>query len=360
MQFTDIIIGEKWRENKMKKSNKTVGFLGGKFLPFHLGHIYLIVAASNMVDELYIILSSSKNRDRELCERDGIKYIPSEVRFSWIGEAVNDLDNVKIINIEDEHWDHDYDWEEGANMIKKAIGKPIDYIFSSEKSYDKYFEKYYPNSKHIVIDDKRETVTISATEMRKNIYNNWDKLPTCVRSYFTKKVAIVGTESCGKSTLATKLAKFYNTNYVQEVGREYCERYSDQLTPEIFDHLAMEHFVLQKRKSEYSNKVLFVDSDATVTQFYLNKYFPGKKSNIIEEIIKIQNYDLIIYLEPDVKWVKDGLRNEGREKIRRENNECMKKMFNERNIPFVIVGGNYTERFNKSRALVDDLFRRAR
>jgi HTH-type transcriptional repressor of NAD biosynthesis genes len=351
---------DKTEDNKMKEPRKTVGFLGGKFLPFHLGHVYMIVAASNMVDELYIILSSSKNRDRELCERDGIRYIPAEVRFSWIGESVNNLENVKLINIEDEHWDYDYDWEEGANQIKKAIGKPIDYVFSSEKSYDKYFEKYYPNSKHVVIDGLRKTVTISATEMRKNIYDNWDKLPTCVRSYFTKKVAIVGTESCGKSTLTKKLAKFYNTNYVQEVGRDYCERYSDRLIPEMFENIAMEHFLLQKKKSEESNKVLFVDSEATVTQFYLNKYFPGKKSKLIEEIIKLQNYDLVIYLEPDVKWVDDGLRYEGNEKIRKENNELMRSMFNERNIPFVSVSGDYTERFNKARSLVDGLFRGAK
>ena len=107
-------------------SRKTVGFIGGKFLPFHQGHVYVIMAASNYVDELYVVVSSSKNRDRELCEKDGMKYIPAEVRLSWIGESLNDLDNIKIIHIEDDHWDNDYDWEEGANMIKEKIGKPID------------------------------------------------------------------------------------------------------------------------------------------------------------------------------------------------------------------------------------------
>ena len=77
--------------------NKTVGFIGGKFLPFHLGHVYVILAASNYVDELYVVLSSSKNRDKELCERDGIKYIPAEARLSWLGESLNNIENVKHI-----------------------------------------------------------------------------------------------------------------------------------------------------------------------------------------------------------------------------------------------------------------------
>ncbi|MDP2628961.1 MAG: multifunctional transcriptional regulator/nicotinamide-nucleotide adenylyltransferase/ribosylnicotinamide kinase NadR [Nanoarchaeota archaeon] len=337
-------------------NKKTVGFFGGKFLPFHMGHIYLGVAASNKVDELCCVLSSSKNRDRELCERDGIKYIPAEKRLAWIGESFNNIENMKIIHIEDEHWDYDYDWEEGANLIKRAIGKPIDFIFSSENDYTELFKKHYPGAQHIVVDEGRETVPISATEMRKNLYDHWDKLPKSVRSYFAKKVVVIGTESCGKSTLVKKLAKFYNTNFVDEVGREYCDKYSNQLTEDMFNLIAMEHFLRQDKASQDSNKILFVDSEAVITQYYLDMYFKGKKSALVNEIARLQNYDLAIFLEPDVKWVDDGLRFAGDEKNRRENNEKLKKMYEERGIKFVSINGNYSERFDKARKLVDGLF----
>jgi HTH-type transcriptional repressor of NAD biosynthesis genes len=342
---------------KFKMETKTVGFIGGKFLPFHLGHVYSIIAASNYVDKLFVVLSSSKNRDKELCERDGIKYMPAEVRLSWLGESLNNLDNIEIIHIEDDQWDHDYDWEQGANMIKAAIGRPLDYVFSSEHTYDELFKKFYPDSKHLVIDDKKNTVAISATEMRKNLYENWDKLPNCVRSFFVKKVVVVGTESSGKTTLIKKLAKFYNTNYVQEVGRDYSEKYSNKLTEEMFDLIAMEHFLLQNKKAENSNKVLFVDSEATITQYYLDMYFKGKKSPLIEEIIKLQDYDLAIFLEPDIRWVDDGLRFAGEKKVRIKNNEKLKKMFIDRGIPFVIVNGNYNDRFIKAKKIVDELIK---
>ncbi len=335
---------------------KTVGFIGGKFLPFHMGHIYVTLAASNHVDELYVILSSSKNRDKELCDRDGIKYIPAQTRLSWLGNAFNNLDNIKILHVEDDQWDNDYDWKQGADMIKEAIGKPIDYVFSSEESYGEHFKKYYPNSKHVVVDDERKTITISATEMRKDLYSYWDKLPNSVKSYFTKKVVVIGTESTGKSTLVKKLAKFYNTNFVHEVGRDYCEKYSNQLTPEMFEHIAMEHYMLQIKRSEESNKVLFVDSEATTTQYYLDMYFKGHKSSLIEEIIKKQNYDLAIFLEPDVKWVDDGLRSSSEDGVRKKNNELLKQMFIQRGIDFICIDGDYNERFMKSKTLVDKLF----
>lgn len=335
--------------------SKKIGFLGGKFLPLHLGHIYLIATASTYVDVLYIVLSYSNKRDKELCQREGIKYIPSAVRSSWIGEAVRDLDNVKIIHVEDDHWDHDYDWEDGANKIKEAIGEPIDYVFSSENDYDKHFSKYYPDAKHIVIDYKRETVPISATQLRKKIYDNWDKIPLCVRPYFVKKVAVVGTESCGKTTLVKKLAKLFNTVYVQEVGREYSDKYSNQLTEDMFNLIAMEHYLLQQKKARESNKVLFIDSEAVITQYYLDMYFKGKKSDLIEEIIKIQDYDLVLFLEPDVKWVDDGLRFAGKDDERYNNNKRLKEMFDSRGIKYVTINGDYTSRFNKAKDLVKKL-----
>lgn len=340
--------------------NKTVGFFGGKFLPFHLGHAYVILSASNQVDELYVILSSSKKRDKEACERDGIKYIPADVRLSWLGEFANDLENIKVIHVEDDQGDEDYDWKQGAKVIKEAIGKPIDFVFSSESKYDEIFKKYYPKAKHVVIDEKRNAVNISATEIRRDLYAHWDKLPNCVRGYFAKRVAIIGTESTGKSTLVKKLAKYYNTNYVHEVGRDYCKKYSNLLTEEMFNFVAMEHALLQRKKAEESNKVLFVDSDATVTQYYLDMYFRGKKSPLIEEAIKLQNYDLVIYLEPDLPWIADGYRFAGEQNQRIENNDRLKRMYQERGIKFEVVKGSYTERFNRARELIDNMFKNSK
>jgi HTH-type transcriptional repressor of NAD biosynthesis genes len=85
-------------------------------------------------------------------------------------------------------------------------------------------------------------------------------------------------------------------------------------------------------------------------------YFKGKKSELVEQIIKLQDYDLILYLEPDVKWVEDGFRFAGKDEDRIKNNEKLKKMFKNRGINFTSINGDYTQRFNKSRELIDDLW----
>jgi len=354
----DITIGGKWKKNNMEtETKKTTGFIGGKFLPLHLGHVYAIMSASTQVDELYVICSTSEERDREICKRDGIKYIPPEQRLSWLGELLSDLENIKILHLQDFYGITDYNWEKGRDDVRKMIGKPIDFIFSSEYSYKEIFESLYPEAKHVIIDAKRTNVPISATDLRKDLFSHWDKLPNCVRSYFTKRVAIVGTESCGKSTLAKKLAKMYNTEYVEEVGRNYCINHSDKLTVQMFDSIAMDHFLLQEKKARQSSRVLFIDSDAVVTQFYLDMYFPGKKSPMIEEIVKLQQYDLVLYLEPDVKWVDDGLRVTGEDNIRKQNNERLKQMYRDKGIEFVSISGDYNQRFTSAKNLIDKLFK---
>ncbi len=100
-------------------------------------------------------------------------------------------------------------------------------------------------------------------------------IPSVARSYFVKKVVVVGTESCGKSTLVRNLASVFNTNYVAEYGRTRCEEiggYDGVLLDEDYPMIAYEQQRQVEKASAFSNRVLFVDTEATVTQFYSELY----------------------------------------------------------------------------------------
>lgn len=340
--------------------NMTVGFIGGKFYPLHLGHVYAITQASNMVDELYVVLSHSKKREMELSRQDDFRYIDAETRLSWLGKMSNDMSNVMIVEVEDEdsldeyNTLDEYDWEYGATQIKKKIGKTIDYVFSSEEEYTPIFNKLYPTAEHIMIDNDRDEFNFCATDIRRNLYDNWHNLPRFVQKDLTKKVAIVGTESCGKSTLTRNLARIFNTTYVDEYGRDICIEYSNFLTEEHFKEIAYVHKVNEIRENKNANKVLFIDSEAVVTKYYLKLY--GKEdSSLYDEIALNQDYDLYIYLEPDIKWVDDGLRDQGEEEVRKTNNKLLKSMFDELGINYISINGNYQERFKKAYELIKEL-----
>lgn len=329
----------------------TVGFFGGKFLPLHLGHVYAIVQASTIVDELYIVLSHSEKRDKELCKNTKMNYVENRVRLRWLHQIVKDLDHVKVIEIEDNYSNVDYDWEEGALAIKKRIGKQIDYVFSSEQEYESIFTKLYPESSHFLIDENRDTVPISATQIREEgVYKNWNFLPDVVKPHFVKKVVIVGTESCGKSTLTRNLAKIYNTSFVEEYGRTHCEKIGGCdgiMLEEDYPLIAYTHKVKEYEAIENANKIVFIDTEATVTQFY-SELYNHQHQSVLDEVANLQNYDLCLFLEPDVKWVDDGLRIHGEQSSRLSNNTQLKQLLTDNNISFVPLTGDYNEKLNQS------------
>lgn len=331
----------------------TVGFIGGKFLPFHSGHEYAILKAYEQVDKLYVILSSSEVRDKELCEKDGCKYMPAAIRMSWLGKTFSKHDNIEIVNVEDYDGDSDYDWDKGAELIKNAIKENIDIVFSSEPEYEFHFKKNYPNAKHVIIDSDRSNYPVSATMIRRNPFRYWNFIPEAVRPFFAKKVAIVGTESCGKTTLCKNLSKIYNTVWVPEYGRDICYDFKNHLTEAVFDEIVINQYLQDEASLYKANKFTIIDSEAVVSQYYLGEYFKCAKSDFIAKFIEKQNIDLYIYLEPDVPWVADGIRFLGTPEVRKKNNEKLKTLFEEYGIKIHCVSGNYEERLVKSCELIE-------
>jgi len=335
-----------------------VGFFGGKFLPLHKGHMYAINQALQQVTRLYVVLSSGENYDKTICKIAGIKYMPPEERLNWLGEELAKSPiRYKIIHIEDRPFDNEHDWEYGAQLIKQQIPEKITHVFSSEPEYTEKFSALYPGTKHVLLDETRRTYPISSTMIRDNLFDNWDFLTPGAKRFLSKKVAIVGTESCGKSTLAERLAKHFVTEYVHELGRDYCDKYSNQLTVDSFDDIAMQHWLEQRKLAGKANKVLFVDSDAIATQYFLDMYFTGAYSPVVESIVSLQDYDLVMYLEPDVPWIDDGLRFAGDDDVRKANNIKLKGMYHDRGIDLHCICGNYEKRFSQAVQMINALLR---
>lgn len=336
-----------------------VGFIGGKFLPLHQGHVSAITKAACMVEELYVVLSYSDQRDQSLCQSCSFPYIPSDIRLKWLHQLTKDMENVKVIAVEDEATsDESYDWERGAFEIKQKIGKPIDMVFSSEDSYEPIFAKLYPESKHILLDPERTLFPISATKIRtKGAFACWEYLPDIVKPFFVKKVVVVGTESCGKSTLVRYLGKVFQTSYVEEYGRTVCEYLGgcDGILSEVeFQEICYQQKIKELEAQRQANKLLFVDTEAIVSQYYSHLYL-GKHLDLIDAIIKTQHYDLWLFLEPDVNWVDDGYRVYGEEEVRNKNNQLLKEMLEQYGIHYHTITGSYEKRLDTAIRLVNNL-----
>lgn len=326
----------------------SVGFLTGKFAPLHSGHIYFISKAATMVDELYVVLSYDGKQFQ------GDERLSLKNRLLWLKTTFKDLSHIRITFVDETDCRPYPDgWKDWASLVKQALAKyqvfNVDKIFSSEPEYTEGFNTHWPEAEHIIVDPTRKEVNISATAIRGNPFKYWSYMPSIVRQHYVRKICIIGTESCGKTTLTKYLAKIYQTSWVEEYGRKFCEQdmcmdesllqYNDYAT------IAARRYEDELQAMKTANKVLFCDTNAFITNFYC-KLYEGKEHPLVIEYEKLEKYDIILYLCSDVDWVEDGLRiNKDRDKT----NKLIKEMLDERDYNNVhYITGLYEDRLNKA------------
>jgi NadR type nicotinamide-nucleotide adenylyltransferase len=324
-----------------KRMALTTGLVLGKFMPLHKGHVYLIETAADQVDELTVMLCS----------------IPSEpisgaLRYYWLKERFPKL---RVIHVTDENpqepKDHKFFWEIWIDTIRRNCPKGIHKVFTSE-TYGDTLAKHL-NAEHVLVDLKRKTFPVSGTALRNAPFDHWDFVPKIVRPYFIKRVVLTGPESVGKSVLAEQLATHFQTNFVEEYGRTYCEKVgNDDLTTLDFAHIAAGQLTLEDEAALSSNRILFCDTDLVVTQIWA-EVFIGNAPRWIYEINHLRQYDLFILLKPDIPWVDDGTR--AYRDIRPWQFERLQEELESRNLPYRIVEGDFATRKAQAIAIIEEL-----
>lgn len=326
-----------------------VGMYGGTFNPLHLGHVNDIIMAANQCEKLYVVLSNTNNPN-EIDHRE---------RFMWLKNVTAHIENVEVFEIFDKNKSKaTYDWHTGVDDIKRYIGKKIDVVFSGDDYKGKnIWEKLYHDSE--IVYFSRNEYPISSTEIRNNPFKYYDYLPKVVQKHYVKKVCIIGTESTGKTTLTRNLAKYFNTTHVEEAGRYICDDAGgiDNMQPYHYYEILFKQKQLEKEALNNANKILFIDTDSLITLYYYQLGFENTRDydkafiDIAKGISVLNNYDLYIFLESDVKWVQDGTRTYGDKDVREENNKKLKKIFDENHIKYEVIEGDYQERYEKAKQL---------
>lgn len=325
------------------------GMYGGCFNPLHQGHVRCILEAANRCDRLIIVISCGINR-REIDIRQ---------RYRWVFEATKHLPNVRIFVLEDDAPDKasytEEMWYADAEKVRAFAGEPVTAVFfGSDYPIDSMWAKCYPEATPVMLprDD------ISSTEIRRAPLRHWDDMPAFVRPYYVKRVLLVGTESCGKSTLTVSLARCYNTVWLEEVGRDISERSGTDLwmLPEDFTEILLEHKRRQIETIRHANRVFFEDTNCLITLFFIG-FLEGKEkeknSALAEAISALNEYDLVLLLDADVPFVQDGDRSEIIAAEREKYSSLIEQLCSSHGLRVVRVTGNYHERYLRAVELVD-------
>jgi NadR type nicotinamide-nucleotide adenylyltransferase len=156
------------------------------------------------------------------------------------------------------------------------------------------------------------------------------------------RVAILGAESTGKSTLAAELAAHYGTLWVPEYLREFVETH--QRTPQEHEQffIANTQLAYESQALKRARTFLFCDTTPLMTALYSRFYF-GRIDAPLEELAATHAYDFTIVTPPDSPWVPDGLQRESPE-VRQAIHEQVLGMLGQLAIPYLLVDGSVEER----------------
>lgn len=167
-----------------------------------------------------------------------------------------------------------------------------------------------------------------------------------------KKIAIVGPESTGKSSLSAKLAAYYNTDWVHEYAREYLNSINRQYNYDDLKFIAQGQIQEEDRKLEEVGKLLICDTTLLVLKIWSENAFKKCDDYILENLNK-RKYDLHLLCNVDLPWVPDP---------QREHPDKRKYFFDlyetelkKRKINYVIIEGKIAERFDKAVKAIDKL-----
>lgn len=190
-----------------------------------------------------------------------------------------------------------------------------------------------------------------------------------------KKIVVLGPESTGKSYLCAQLAAHYQTQWVPEFARDYLltngKAYSQ---PDLY-HIAMWQLGLEDAAMErllpnqrlQINELtsvaskpakqfypLFIDTDMYVMKVWSEIVFNQCDNRILNAIAQ-RHYDLYLLCDTDLPWVADELREYPDVEMRQTIFQYYKDAMLNQPVPFVIIRGNYEERFAAALTAIEQL-----
>ncbi len=311
----------------------TTGFLLGKFLPPHTGHVYLINVARGLCDSLTVLVCSIPSEP-----------IPGVVRYEAMQQHFG---GVNVVHCTDDLPQVPEDdpvnfWPLWKEACLSRLERPPDFVFASEHYGARLAEEL--GGRFIPVDIARVAQPVSGTAIRENPDTLWDKILPEARHWFLKRIAIVGPESAGKTTLTERLAAEFNTVYAPEYARGYVDALGQHWTEQAFVDIARGQLASVQALTRLARRYLFCDTDALTTTLWAKELLGHVPADVVT-LSESENYDLTLLCTATDGWTPDSQRFHPETATRKLFEQQLIHELTRRNRPFVCLSGSWEERW---------------
>jgi len=164
------------------------------------------------------------------------------------------------------------------------------------------------------------------------------------------KIAVVGPESTGKSSMSAYLADYYQTVWVPEYARGYCEKLTSP--PNWQDEINMFYgqLELEKELLPRANQLLICDTTFITVKIWSDHTFGKAPQEVLHELPR-HPYDFYLLLNIDLPWEDDPLRDFP--EMREHFMAVWYKELDALNANYVLVDGTGPGRYNKAVKEID-------
>lgn len=311
-------------------------------MPVHEGHLALIRFAAAQVDELLVLVCVNPSEP-----------IPGPLRLQWMQQSLHDIPNAKAVYSDDLLPNAPYSSRGVSAVWAEYIMKrfpQLTHVFGSEKYVA--FMAEYAGTAYAIFDEARKTVPISATQIREKPVLYWNYIAPAARPYFVRKIALVGAESTGKSTLAEKLAAHYHTVFVPEAARRIVPTTASCTWENLFT-VADTHAADIRTQLPEASRFLFVDTEIRTTEVF-GQYLFGRMPEFDAAITETNTFHDYLFLEADFPFVQDGTRLEQQD--REQMNALLKNHLTDKGIDFQVFTGLPEEKYAAIISYLDEKY----
>ena len=163
-----------------------------------------------------------------------------------------------------------------------------------------------------------------------------------------RRIAVLGAESSGKSTLCGALARRYDTLWVPEYLREFVDTHGRVPFESDQYGIACTQRAREDAAASAANEFLFCDTTPLMTALYSRVYW-GRVDAQLKQLAARHDYALTLVTAPDTPWVADGLMRES-EEVRQRVYSMLVGELDARGIRFVLVEGDLPHRLRQVEA----------